>query len=326
MLPLGKRPARPGAVSLRLKKYIDYSRLPVPPASFGHDTPISAWGMLANDQWGDCVWAGAAHETMLWRQMAGSPPVVFMDAQVLSDYSSVTGFAFTDATDQGTDLQVAASYRLKTGIVDAAGVRHKIEAYIGIDAGDIQGLLASAYLFGAVGVGVVFPDSAMLQFDSKSPWNPVPGSVIEGGHYIPLVARRNGRCVFVSWGQEQDGTDAWVNQYNDENVAYLSEEVLSGGKSIEGFDLDQLKYDIAVLKGTVQPRSMVSMAQDPKLASAKLAAASSAIKAELSATFPQWEIGMIPDFENNVQKLAAAALTASDAVEANWKPGAGVGA
>ena len=56
------------------------------------------------------------------------------------------------------------------------------------------------------------------------------------------------------------------------------------------------------------------MAQDPKLSAAKLAAAVAAIKAELAANFPAWEIKMIPDFEGNVEKMAIAALSAADAV------------
>ena len=65
---LGKKPARPGAVRLKLASYTNAAALPPLPASFGHDAIIGArgWGMLANDRYGDCVWAGAAHETMLY--------------------------------------------------------------------------------------------------------------------------------------------------------------------------------------------------------------------------------------------------------------------
>jgi hypothetical protein len=31
---------------------------------------VAHWGMLGNDHYGDCVWAGAAHETMLWNKEA----------------------------------------------------------------------------------------------------------------------------------------------------------------------------------------------------------------------------------------------------------------
>lgn len=256
---------------------------------------------------------------MLWRYEA-KQATVFQDAQVLSDYSACTGFAFTDATDQGTDMQAAASYRQKVGIVDALGARHKIAAYLEIEAGNVGEHLAAAWLFGAVGVGVRFPGIAMTQFDAGLPWTLVQGAEIDGGHYVPLIARRGGSSVVVTWGREQVATDAWLREYEDEAIVYLSEEMLSGGKSIDGFDLDHLQADLAALRGAAQPRS-ATMTQDPKLAAAKLAAAVAAIKAEMPRLFPQWEINLIPNYDQNVSQLAGAALTASDGVEAGW-PGA----
>src|SRR5215468_8854266 len=122
---LGKKPARPGAVKFKLANYLVKLKLPTPPQVFGHEGLIGAnWGMLGNDQYGDCVWAGAAHETMLWNKEAARA-VSFSDKSVLSDYSAATGFDPNDpSTDQGTDMQAAASYRKKTGIRDAKGKRH----------------------------------------------------------------------------------------------------------------------------------------------------------------------------------------------------------
>src|SRR5947209_17293807 len=113
---LGKTAARPGAVSMKLSAYLSKAQLPVPPANFGHYDLISKYGMLGNDHYGDCVWAGAAHETMMWCKEAGST-ATFTDKGVLGDYSKVTGFKPNDpTTDQGTDMQVAASFRRKTGV------------------------------------------------------------------------------------------------------------------------------------------------------------------------------------------------------------------
>ena len=317
-LRLGKLPARKGAVKLLLKNYVDLSRLPTPPTEFGHEgVVVGAWGMLANDQWGNCVFAGAAHETMLWRREVGLP-VAFTDAAVLGDYAALTGFAFTNETDQGTDMQAAASYRKKVGIADAAGARHRISAYLAIEAGNLLEHLIGAWLFGAVGVGVRFPGIAMTQFDAGLPWTPVRGAEIDGGHYVPMVARRGGNSAVVTWGMEQAMTDAWLAEYNDESILYLSEEMLSGGRSVDGFDLDHLQADLAALRGVAQPRS-VTVTQDPKLAAAKLAAAVAAIKAELPNLFPQWEINLIPNFDQNVVQLAGAALTAGDRVEEAWQ-------
>ena len=108
--------------------------------------------MFANDRYGDCVWAGAAHETMLWTEAMQT--AAFNDKNVLSDYSAVTGFdpASPKATDNGTDMQEAASYRRKTGVLDAKGKRHKVLAYLALRPGDIDQLALAMYLFSAVGI------------------------------------------------------------------------------------------------------------------------------------------------------------------------------
>jgi hypothetical protein len=244
---LGKTPARPGAVKMKLSAYLSKAQLPVPPADFGHYEIISKYGMLGNDKYGDCVWAGAAHETMMWRKEADSS-VAFSDKGVLGDYSKVTGFNPNDPnSDQGTDMQVAASYRRKTGVVDAKGKRHKVVAYLGIGTGNIDQHASAAYLFGAVGVGIKFPQSAMDQFNAGEPWDVDGNSPIEGGHYIPLVGRRNGNLVVVTWGRIQEMTPAFFEKYNDESVVYLTKEDLKAGVTPEGFNVQQLTEDLASL-------------------------------------------------------------------------------
>jgi hypothetical protein len=248
-MKLGKKPARQDAVTFKLANYIDTTVLPTPPDSFGHEQVIAAkaWGMLGNDDYGDCVWAGAAHETMLWNTERDKT-ISFDETHVLSDYSKVTGFDPKDPhTDQGTDMQAAASYRRKTGVVDGAGKRHKVAAYLAITPGDVQQHLIALYVFGVVGIGINFPGSAMDQFNAGQPWHVVAGAKIEGGHYIPLVAKRDNLDV-ITWGQIQEMTPAFLEKYNDESIAYISREMLTSGRSPEGFDLTQLKADLAALK------------------------------------------------------------------------------
>jgi hypothetical protein len=245
---LGKLPARKDAVKLKLRDYLTPSLLPTPPKTFGHETTIQQWQMLGNDAYGDCVWAGAGHETMLWNAEANRT-VAFNDRVVLTDYSAVTGFDPLDpSSDQGTDMQVAASYRRKTGVLDAQLKRHQIAAYLAITPGDVQEHLLALYLFGAVGIGLKFPSYAMDQFNAGKPWTRHLFYNIEGGHYVPLCARRNGRFSCVTWGKLQPMSDAFFKKFNDESVAYISLEMLTNGKSPEGFDAAQLQADLAQLK------------------------------------------------------------------------------
>jgi hypothetical protein len=250
---LGKKPARPWAApgtKFRLASYLSGPQsLPAVPAAFGHQHLVAQWGMLANDRYGDCVFAGAAHETMLYNKEAGKT-VLFNDANVLSDYSKVTGFDPRDpATDRGTDIQDAAAYRRKTGIVDAAGKRHAIAAYLALDPGNVEHLLLAAYLFSAVGIGLNLPASALDQARQGQVWDVVAESANIGGHYVPLVGRLAlGTLVAVSWGKAQFMTPRFFQTFCDEAVAYVSTEDLVRQKSPEGFSYSDLLRDLAVLQ------------------------------------------------------------------------------
>lgn len=245
---LGKKPAVKGAVTFKLKDYVDRSILPKPPKTFGHEGIIGDdWLMLGNDLYGDCVFAGAAHETMMWNMEAGIE-VRFDDAAVLHNYSEVTGFNPADPdSDNGTNMSEAASYRRKTGLIDAEGVRHTVAAYLSIEPGNIAEHYIAMYLFGAIGIGILFPDTAMDQFARRQPWKVVKGAHIEGGHYVSLVARREDmKCV--TWGRIQGMSKTFFKKYNDESIAYVSHERLIEGKTLEGFDADGLIACLNALK------------------------------------------------------------------------------
>jgi hypothetical protein len=252
-LMLGKQPATEDQRDLMFAKYVKPKELPTPPSQFGHETLFGAkdWGMLGNDQWGDCAWAGPAHETMLLAKEGGKPTTFSTDA-VLSDYSAGTGFdphagpPGHNPTDQGSNVREVLKYRAKTGIVDAGGTRHKIGAYVKLDPGNVNQIEQALYLFEVVGIGIQFPGSAMDQFNNGHPWDVVAGAQIEGGHYIPLVAKRDNLGV-VTWGALQEMTHAFYEKYCDEAWAYISEEDLQEGKSPEGFAIEELQADLAAL-------------------------------------------------------------------------------
>lgn len=277
---LGKKPAREGAVKFSLSHYLVESALPTAPEVFGHSDVTGDWGMLGNDRFGDCVWAGADHETLLWVLTAGGS-VQFTDQNALDDYSATTGFDpnqtaqdGSNPTDNGTDMEEAAAYRRKTGVLDTFGKRHKIGAYVALPGVSVKGdnspsfltvLANAAYSFGTVGIGIEFPSSAMDQFDKGEPWDVVADSPIEGGHYIPAVGRAaNGNLLVVTWGSVQQVTPAFLAKYVDEAVVYLSTEFLNGvGKTVDGFDLAALNADLASLGGTPLPIPTPSPAPRP---------------------------------------------------------------
>jgi hypothetical protein len=249
-LKLGKKPATDDSRDLLFSTYLDATKLPAVPTQFGHEALFGpkAWGMLGNDEWGDCAWAGPAHETMLLTKEGGKP-ASFTTAGVLSDYSAGTGFdphsgaPGHNPTDKGSDVRAVLKYRRKTGIIDAAEKRHKIGAFVKLEPKNLTHVYQALYLFQAVGIGIEFPGTAMEQFNEGKPWSVVPGAQIEGGHYVCCVGKR-ANIDIVTWGALQQMTVEFFEQYCDEAWVYISTEDLSKGEDPDGFNLTQLRADL----------------------------------------------------------------------------------
>lgn len=249
---LGKKPARHGAIALKFADYFNLAEMPRPPLKIGHWNIGEPWGMFANDLYGNCVWAGAAHEHMMWAKAGLRPRCDFTDQDVIAVYSETTGFKPNDeSTDNGTDMAAAAAFRRKTGIADHAGVRHKVDSYVAIKPGHADMLALAVYLTGAVGVGLNLPNYAMDQFDAEKPWviedHPkVRGTA--GGHYVSCIGRNsNSDFLVISWGRIHAMSPRFLETFNDESVAFLSQDYLRGKLSPEQFDLATLRAHLSKL-------------------------------------------------------------------------------
>jgi hypothetical protein len=251
-LKLGKKPAAPRPTDFKFAEFAESIQLPSVPSRFGHGTAYADWKMLGNDHYGNCVWAGAAHEHMLLNKVVHQADVAFDDGAVLGDYAAATGFDPNDpSTDNGTDVHEALSYRRQTGIADTGGARHLIGAYVSLDPKNWEHLEQAAYIFGAVGIGFEFPASAMDQFNAGEPWDYVAGSKIEGGHYVPVVGSLDAanQASAITWGKRQVFTRDFYEHYNDEAWVYITpEELRSDGTGLHGFDMEKLNAYLATLR------------------------------------------------------------------------------
>jgi len=198
------------------------------------------WGMLGNDKYGDCGWAGACHEHELWTMLGGNP-ATFTEADALEAYSECTGFNPNDpSTDKGTDMRLEMNFRRNTGIQDSTGKTHKIGGYCALEPGNWTQLLQALYVGDAVAIGTAVPRSAEEQFANGRKWSVVSNSPIMGYHYVPCVARPGQLSVdVITWGKVQGVTQGFYTKYSDEAYMMFSEETMINGKSPEGFDLAQ---------------------------------------------------------------------------------------
>jgi hypothetical protein len=232
----------PGSVALKFSDVYKASALPTPPKTpWGRAGLVKNYGMLGNDQYGDCVPAGQDHLVMLRNKVVGVD-VPFTTDDALDSYSSMTGFSkLNPFSDQGTDIQEAAEFWQKTGMRDTVPNFHQIDAYVDLQIGNVEQVCLSAWLFVGSGIGVNLPSSAEDQFRAGQPFTVVQGDSNEGGHYIVIIdVASNGNLVCVTWGAEQELTPDWLAKYMIFGVGYLSKDIMNKTTNLSP---TQLNYD-----------------------------------------------------------------------------------
>lgn len=250
-LKLGKQVARHDPRTLLLASYMT-TELPAPPPAFDLTSKVSAWGMMENQDIGDCTCAAAGHLIMEWTANAGKKMVTPTDKQIVDAYSAITGYnPKTGANDNGAvEIDVLNFWR-QSGI---AG--HKISAYMALEPSNHNHIMDSVYIFEGCYIGVQLPVSAKDQIKNHQPWSVPPGGAIGdgkpgswGGHAVPVVAYDSRGVTVVTWGATQMMTWSFWEAYCEEAYAILSADYLTGKKTTpQGFSLQQLQEDLANLK------------------------------------------------------------------------------
>lgn len=249
---LGRLAPHPDRLGLILDQHIAPDAPPVP-AVVDWMTGVDSWPMYGNDQWGDCVWAGAGHAIESITRYGSGKTVEVTDADVLKGYSDVTGFdpdaggPGENPTDQGTVISDMLDYWRKVGI---AG--HKILAHGEIR--DPKLVQPALNLFGCLVLGVDLPDSAQTQFGLGEPWTVVRGAQIEGGHCFVVPYEDKTEPTAITWAAKQLVTPPWWTKYVSEVHAVISPEWIEAtGKCPSGLDEDGLGAQFTALTGQPSP-------------------------------------------------------------------------
>jgi hypothetical protein len=250
-LKLGKQVARHDPRTLLLASYVTPA-LPSPPPQHDLTSKINSWGMMENDQLGDCTCAAAGHLIMEWTANAGKKTVTPTDKQIVAAYSAITGYnPATGANDNGAVEIDVLNYWRQSGI---AG--HKIGAYVALEPSNHIHIMDSVYIFEGCYIGLQLPVSAQAQVQNHQPWSVPPGGPIGdgkpgswGGHAVPVVAYDARGVTVVTWGALQVMTWSFWEAYCDEAYAILSPDYLNDKQeSPAGFNMQQLQADLADLK------------------------------------------------------------------------------
>lgn len=240
-LKFGKKPAKRSRKTLFLANYLHTSAIAYP-AVKAWERPID-YGMLGNDSVGDCTIAGFYHLRMNMQAVANAgTPLVVTTAEALADYSAITGYNGTPATDNGANcIDVLNWYRQKSTIA----------GYVALDQGNIEQVKIGTYLFGGAYIGFNVPLSMVNQLNSgQDPdWSYSPDDTASGeGHCVtPVGYGRDGLAV-ISWGKVyRTSWDFW-NAWVDEAFCIVSKDwIKRSGVSPTGLDLNGLLADMAQL-------------------------------------------------------------------------------
>jgi hypothetical protein len=240
---LGKLPVRTDVRTLRLARYVDRSKLPAPPDVLDETAHVAGWPMYANDRIGDCTIAAAGHMIEAWTAAARGRAVEVTEASVLSAFDRVKLVDPATGEEGAVVLDVLRMWR-KQGVG-----RHRIGAYARLPVHDHELLQTAAWLFGGLYIGLQMPLSAQRQvtwdWTGSLSGPAAPGSW--GGHAVDVVRYGPGSLTVVTWGRLQDMTWSFWDRYVDEAYCILSPDFLDGKQAPNGFDLEALKEDLALV-------------------------------------------------------------------------------
>ena len=238
---LGKRAARFDSRTLKMAKYLPDDLPPAPPA-VDFLSGITDWGMMENDQVGDCTIAGCGHAVQVWYAATGSE-LTLSDSVIVDAYERWCGYVPDNpASDQGgVELDVLNRWR-EEGLGG-----EEIVAYMDPDPGDIEHIRKSIQLFGLVYIGLQLPLTAQGQtvWDvvPDAGWQGNPGSW--GGHCVVCPEYDEDGLTCITWGKQQKMTWNFWKTYCDESHTILSKVWLD--RAPADFHFDNLMADLAVV-------------------------------------------------------------------------------
>lgn len=232
----------------RTLKLVNYLFLPSFPESYQWSLKASSnWGMMKNDRIGCCTCAAAGHMIQDWTANCGNE-VTISDNDVIVAYSGNSGYnPKTGENDNGAVEMDVLKYWRKIGIGN-----HFIEAFVSVNLRNLNHVKAAIYLFGGIYVGIALPITAQNQDIWNVAYGPdangddtVPGSW--GGHAVTIIDYDKYGLTCITWGAKKRMTWDFFSKYCDEAYAIISPDFFVDGKAPHGFNIDELRKDLAAL-------------------------------------------------------------------------------
>jgi len=217
-----------------------YQHNPLPAAPNKVDVPqINDWGMLGNDKYGDCTFAGIVHARMAHATLLGVTETFPSDTDVENAYLSYTG---------GKDVGAVEADLLNFWKNNELFGK-KLSAFAPTDHADQDELRSVIASYGLAYIGVQLPVTFQQQFINNEPWeltHTPADNQIEGGHCVILVGYDEQYAQCITWGKVQQVTWEWLSSYMQESWALITPEIVE--KGVYGdMRLDDLLADLEKL-------------------------------------------------------------------------------
>jgi hypothetical protein len=224
----------------RFKTALNYGFVyPTPTYPIDRTEGITDWGIMGNDQYGDCgVAAVPGHADMLSAVLVGEP---LADNTMTTEEIVSLYFQYTGGQDVGVDLGDYLLWLFNQNI---------IEGFVKIGLDHLDEALAT---FNVIVVGASLNPGAQQQFANGEPWNVGPTDSpdpMEGHAILYLKAESpDGPNAWCTWGKTQPSTGAWKSACPQQAFAVITEQEAHA----VGFPYAELIADLQALGGTVDP-------------------------------------------------------------------------
>lgn len=240
---LGRKALIADSRTLSFGKYS--ASLSAPPVSSDWTKGQTSYGMMENDQIGDCTIAACGHAIQVWTANT-SGEITVPDPVIENIYSWWAGYVPGDPnTDNGAiPVNVLSSWR-KHGFNG-----NKLKAFVAPSVQNLAQIKQAIDIFGGVYIGLNISNYLMNNGTAPgSIWDVVPNDEgIDGGHAVFCPAYDADTITCISWGSLYHMTNAFWAEYVDESYALLSPEWFTvGGPSASGFAFNDLWSDLASL-------------------------------------------------------------------------------
>ena len=255
---LGRRPHNPDRPVLKLGPLLT-GVTPDHPATVDHlsQIPPSRWGMLGNNQYGDCGPADVFHDRMLVSKYLANVDI-FPDTAAVLDLYKRSGNPNFPQDDNGVVMADMLAQVHKVGII-SGGQMVKCVAYAQVDVTDLDEVHAAIAIFGSLSCGADLDKAQSDQTDAGKPWDYVSDSPEWGGHAF-LIGKYTGDSGsgrpdigLISWGSPMALTDSfWAHQVQ-EAWAVIWPEHLTNRSFLTGVDQSLLAQDYKILTGSDLP-------------------------------------------------------------------------